>query len=220
MIRVCRFGYEVVHLQDVLRKILYRNPLRWNSLDKLNMIDLNFEPFPVLETPRLLLRKISMKDAAEIFNIRRNPIAMRYIGRPLLQSMSEAQKLIGEFQEGIRDQKNIIWGISLQGTSKLIGTIGFRTIDAGNFRAEIGYVIDPEFWGAGYATEAIAVVIRYGFREMGLHSIEARVNPENIDSSKVLLKQKFVKEAHFREDSYFNGRFRDTEVYSLIHSGK
>jgi ribosomal-protein-alanine N-acetyltransferase len=181
------------------------------------MIDLLFDPFPVLGTQRLSLRKISMNDAAEIFAMRRNADAMRYSGRPLLKTMSEAQNLIGKFQEGIRDRKNIFWGISLKSDSRLIGTIGFRRIDPTNFRAEIGYVISPEFWGNGYASEAIASVIKYGFNEIGLHSIEARVSPDNRDSSKVLLKQKFVKEAHFKEDTFFEGQFRDTEVYSLTN---
>jgi [ribosomal protein S5]-alanine N-acetyltransferase len=179
------------------------------------MLDLLFEPFPILETQRLTLRKISMNDASDIFVIRRDAETMKYISRPLLHSIAEAQNLIGEFQEGVRNKKNIIWGISVTGHSRLVGTIGFRTIDKYNHRAEIGYVLGQEMWGKGYATEAIEAVIKYGFSQMGLHSIEARVNPDNQGSSKVLLKQKFVKEAHFKEDIYFDGQFRDTEVYSL-----
>lgn len=179
------------------------------------MLDLLFDPFPVLETQRLTLRKISMNDAADIFAIRRDPNTMKYICRPLIKSVSEAQKLIGDFQEGVRNQMNIIWGISVKNETRLIGTIGFRSIDKHNLRAEIGYVLSPDVWGKGYASEAMTAVIKYGFSMMGLHSIEARVNPDNTDSSKVLLKQKFVKEAHFKEDMYFNGEFRDTEVYSL-----
>ena len=179
------------------------------------MLDLLFDPFPVLETVRLTLRKISMKDAGEIFAIRRDENTMKYICRPLIQSVSEAQKLIGEIQDNIRNSTSIIWGISLKNDPRLIGTIGFRRIDKNNLRAEIGYVLSADSWGNGYASEAITAVIKYGFSGMGLHSIEGRVNPDNNDSSKVLLKQKFVKEAHFREDMYFNGEFRDTEVYTL-----
>ena len=140
---------------------------------------------------------------------------MKYICRPLIQSVSEAQKLIGEIQDNILNSTSIIWGISLKNDPRLIGTIGFRRIDKNNLRAEIGYVLSADSWGNGYASEAITAVIKYGFSGMGLHSIEGRVNPDNNDSSKVLLKQKFVKEAHFREDMYFNGEFRDTEVYTL-----
>jgi ribosomal-protein-alanine N-acetyltransferase len=179
------------------------------------MLDLIFEPFPVLETERLVLRKITMTDAADIFKIRSNADTMKYIGRPLLHSISEAQNLIGTFQEGIRSQTNIIWGISLKSDPRLIGTIGYRYIDKDNFRAEVGYVLDSHFRRQGYASEGLAAVIDYGFSVIGLHSVEARVNPENVDSSKVLVKQMFVKEAHFKEDVFFDGSFRDSEVYSL-----
>jgi ribosomal-protein-alanine N-acetyltransferase len=179
------------------------------------MLDLLFEPFPVLETERLVLRKITMTDAADIFLIRSNADTMKYIGRPLLHSISEAQNLIGTFQEGIRNQINIIWGISVKSDPRLVGTIGYRLIDKENLRAEVGYVLGPDVRGKGYASEALAAVIDFGFAVIGLHSIEARVNPDNVASSKMLLKHRFVKEAHFREDIFFNGSFRDSEVYSL-----
>ncbi len=179
------------------------------------MLDLLFDPFPVLETKRIWLRKVSMKDAADIYAIRRDPETMKYISRPLLSSISEAQNLIGTFQEGIRSKENIIWGISLKTSPGLIGTMGFRSIDKENMRAEIGYILSPRARGQGYAVEAIASIINYGFQQMGLHSIEARVDARNIESSNLLLKQQFVKEAHFKDYIYFDGAFRDTEVYSL-----
>jgi [ribosomal protein S5]-alanine N-acetyltransferase len=181
------------------------------------LLDQNFDPFPILETQRLTLRKITMTDAADIYAIRHDPETMRYIGRPLLSSIAEAQQLIGEFQQGIRDQKNIVWGITLKDRPDLIGTIGFRTIDTVNRRGEIGYVLKPDFWRNGYASEAVASIIKYGFSVIGLHSIEARVNPANKSSSKVLLNQNFVQEAYFQQDTFFDGIFYDTEVYSLLN---
>lgn len=179
------------------------------------MLDLSFDPFPGMDTQRLSLRKIVMNDAADIYAIRRDPETMKYISRPLLKSVSEAQNLVGAFQQGIRDKVNIIWGISLKNDARLIGTMGFRAIDKHNLRAEIGYALSPEVCGQGYASEAIKLVIRYGFKEMGLHSIEARVDPRNEPSAKLLIKHGFIKEAHFIEDVFFDGQFRDTEVYSL-----
>ena len=64
--------------------------------------------------------------------------------------------------------------------------------------------------------EAIEAVNKYGFENMKLHSIEARINPENIASGKVLEKTGYIREAYFKEDYYYNGRFIDTAVYSLL----
>jgi ribosomal-protein-alanine N-acetyltransferase len=64
--------------------------------------------------------------------------------------------------------------------------------------------------------EAITAAIDYGFNVMKLHSIGAYVSPANFASIKLLLKNKFVQEAYFKEDHLYNGRFEDTMVYSLL----
>lgn len=65
--------------------------------------------------------------------------------------------------------------------------------------------------------EAIQTVIEFGFEKMKLHSIEANINPENIASKKLLEKAGFIKEAYFKENHFFNGKFIDTEVFSLLN---
>ena len=99
---------------------------------------------------------------------------------------------------------------------KLIGTIGFWQIDKENYRAEIGYLLHPDQQGNGLMQEAIETVLQYGFQTMKLHSVEANVNPANIASIKLLEKKKFNKEAFFKENYYYNGKFLDTSVYSLL----
>ena len=64
--------------------------------------------------------------------------------------------------------------------------------------------------------EALLRVIDYGFSTMKLHSIEAHINPENAASGFLLEKSGFTREAYFKEDFFFNGRFIDTAVYSLL----
>ncbi|MES2446488.1 MAG: GNAT family protein [Bacteroidota bacterium] len=61
-------------------------------------------------------------------------------------------------------------------------------------------------------------VIHFAFREMKLHSISANINPGNDASRQILLKHGFEKEAYFKEDYYFQGKFLDSEVYGLINS--
>jgi ribosomal-protein-alanine N-acetyltransferase len=75
----------------------------------------------------------------------------------------------------------------------------------------------PEYHGKGIITEAIKEVVRYGFKIMKLHSIEAVIDPENYISEKVLRKNGFVKEAHLRENECFEGRFLDTVIYSILN---
>ena len=65
--------------------------------------------------------------------------------------------------------------------------------------------------------EALCAIIEYGFNQMKLHSIEANINPDNIASQQLLEKAGFVREAYFRENYYFGGRFIDSAIYSLLN---
>lgn len=177
------------------------------------MVQLHFEPFPVLETERLVLRQISIADAEDIFLLRTNPEAMKYINRPALQSNDDVIELINKMTN---TAERINWGITLKNQNKIIGTIGYHKIDKENYRAEIGYMLSPEYWNTGLMSEAITKVIEYGFNAMNLHSIEAVINPENTVSRKILRKFNFIKEGYFKENFYFEGKFLDSEVYSLI----
>ena len=180
------------------------------------MLQLNFNPFPKLFTERLLLREISAADVKEVFQLRSNKNVMQFIDRPLAQTTDDAMELIQKIADGHKKNENITWAITLQNLPKLIGTIGFWQIDKENYRAEIGYLLHPDEQGKGLMQEAIAMVLKYGFQFMKLHSVEANVNPANIASIKLLEKNKFNKEAFFKENYYYNGKFLDTAVYSLL----
>ncbi len=176
------------------------------------MPELNFNPFPVLETDRLLLCKISLDDAENIFLLRTNEAAMKYIHKPKLNSIDDAKEIIKKMNEPDRIQ----WGITLIKEYKIIGTIGYHRIEKDHYRAEIGYMLAPDYWNTGLMSEAITKVIEYGFNEMNLHSIEAISNPGNTVSRKILQKFNFIKEAYFKENFFFEGKFLDSEVYSLV----
>jgi [ribosomal protein S5]-alanine N-acetyltransferase len=64
--------------------------------------------------------------------------------------------------------------------------------------------------------EAIIPVIDYGFNQMGLHSIEAHIDPENIATAALLESCSFIREAYFKENVFFAGRFKNTAIYSLL----
>ena len=85
-----------------------------------------------------------------------------------------------------------------------------------HYRAEIGYVLDPAYWRKGIMKETILRTLDYGFSTLGLHSVEARINPHNIASASVLESTGFVREAYFKEDFFHRGKFEDTAVYSRL----
>ncbi|MBS1655703.1 MAG: GNAT family N-acetyltransferase, partial [Bacteroidetes bacterium] len=84
--------------------------------------------------------------------------------------------------------------------------------------AETGYVLHPDYWRQGIMKEVLPVVCDFGFKKLGLHSIEARINISNIASERLLKTTGFKKEAWFKEDFFFRGKFYDTVVYSLLNT--
>ena len=181
------------------------------------MLSINFTPFPNLETERLYLRRVDKNDVEPILELRSNVETMKYIPRPLLITTEEALEHIVMIDAKIESNEGINWAITLKGSPKLIGVIGFYRIKPEHFRAEIGYMLLPEYGGKGIVTEAIQEAIKYGFQIMKLHSIEAIIDPKNIGSAKVLEKNNFVKEAHLKENEFYEGRFLDTIIYSRLN---
>ena len=78
-------------------------------------------------------------------------------------------------------------------------------------------MILPEYHGKGITTEAVQCVVDYGFNTMQLHSIEGVIDPENEASQRVLQKCGFVKEAHFKENEFYDGKFIDAVIYSKLN---
>ena len=175
-----------------------------------------FKTFPELESKRLRFRKIYLNDANEIFLIRSNNEVMKYMDVPRHHSINDSERLIETAEESYKKETGINWAIIEKDSNSFIGYIGFIRIFSEHCRAEIGYVLKPEYWGKGYMFETINKIVRFGFKEMNLHSIEANVNPLNERSQKVLERVGFKREAHFRENYLFDGKFLDSVIFSLL----
>lgn len=180
------------------------------------MLTFNFDPFPIIFTKRLRMRRMTEADAADFFVMRRDPDIMKYIARPLTKTVDDAAKLIRETDDAITRNELINWGITLKENDTVIGTIGFYRMKPEHHRAEIGYLLHPKYHKQGLMQEAVEAVIKYGFAEMKLHSIEGCIDPRNIASENILLKNNFVKEAHFKENYFFEGEYYDSVHYSLL----
>lgn len=180
------------------------------------MLHLEFGDFPTLQTSRLVLRQLEAGDSAAFFKLRSDPVAMRYVDRPLARSEDEIRHLMEQITQNFQNNAAVLWVISQKEDPAFIGNISFWRIEKENYRTEIGYMLLPEFQGKGLMSEAIRAVLAYGFDTLRFHSVEANVNPENTASIKLLEKAGFVREALFRENYHFNGKFLDSAIYSLL----
>jgi [ribosomal protein S5]-alanine N-acetyltransferase len=183
------------------------------------MLQLKNFPFPVLTTERLTLRRITHDDENEIFFLRSNEEVMKLIHRPRPASLEDIKPFIQKINDMIDGNDGISWAMALKNEPKMIGHISFHRVIKEHYRAEVGYMMHPDHYGKGIMHEALGAVLHYGFVSMGLHSIEAIVNPENSASIKLLERNNFIREAYFREDFFWEGKFLDSAVYSLIAPG-
>ena len=177
-----------------------------------------FGNFPVLESERLLFRKMCIDDAKDLYLIESNDDVVKYMDKSKMKSIEDSKKYIDFCSEGYKKKVAIEWGVIEKNSNKYIGNIGFWKIISKHCRGEIGYALTPRCWGKGYMSEALKTIIIFGFRTLNLHSIEANVNPYNINSIKLLEKNKFVREGYFRENFLFDNKFLSTVTYSLLES--
>lgn len=180
------------------------------------MIQLNFNPFPQLETHRLLLRRITRADANAMFELRSDIDIMRHLDKAPARQIEEILDLIEKMESNIENTEGIGWGMCLKPSDRLIGVIGFHRIVKEHHRAEIGYMLKPKYHIQGLMHEAMQEVLSFGWERMNLHSVEANIKPDNTASKNLLLKNGFVSEAYFKENYFFNGKFLDSEILSLI----
>lgn len=176
----------------------------------------HFQVFPILETERLILRAFTDEDAAGVYALRSDPRVMKYLDRELHASVQHSLQLLQKNENRYQKGEAIQWVIRSIHCSGFLGDIAFFNIDKKNHRAEIGYSLLPDYWRKGIVTEAARAVIQFGFQQLGLHSIEANINPNNSASRNVLLKLGFEQEAYFKENYFFNGNYLDSEIYSLL----
>jgi ribosomal-protein-alanine N-acetyltransferase len=180
------------------------------------MLDLEFSPFPILHTQRLTLRQVQIEDTNEVFMMRSDPDIMKYIPRPIARSKADAAKAIRVMNRSLAKAESINWAITYKGEPTLIGIIGFVRLSKQDHRGEIGYTLDKAHHRKGIIGEAIKIVIAYGFDKLKFHTIEGVIDPDNSASEKLLVRNGFTKEAHFRENVYHDGKWFDSVHYTLF----
>ncbi len=180
------------------------------------MLKINFKPFPYLETKRLVLRRIILADTEDLHFFRSNKEVLRYIDKAPETSLAKTKKFIKFLWRLERKGEAINWAITVKGDDKLMGNICLWNIKKQHHRAELGYTLHPTLHRMGLMNEAVKAVLETGFKKYRFHSVEANVNPKNKASIKLLNKNKFKREAYYKENYFFNGNYLDSAIYSKL----
>lgn len=170
-----------------------------------------------LNTPRLFLRAMRMEDAGAVFAYRSDKETNKYQGW-IPEKVEDVHAFIRDRisesfnQHGTWFQFVII---SLD-SGKIIGDIGVHFWDPENKQAGLGYTLNRQFHGKGFALEALTEVLNLLFNKYQKHRVIASVDPANINSVKLLERLNFRKEAHFKESIFANGVWVDNAQYAIL----
>lgn len=171
----------------------------------------------ILTTRRLVMREFKEEDWPAVLAYQSNPLYLRY--NPWnVRTEQDVRAFVGMFLEQQLQVPRMKFqlAITLPSTGQLIGNCGIRKRSLDAREADIGYELDPRFWGKGYATEAASKMLEFGFREMGLHRVWAWCLAENVASAHVLRKIGMRQEAHLRENEWLKNRWWDTLYFAML----
>ncbi len=130
--------------------------------------------FQVLESERLILRKIEEKDAKDLYEYLSDDKVTKYLGKGSFKSIYEAYELIDKIDKidkNYKEIRSIRWAICLKINNKLIGTMGLDGIHFKNKRCDIGYDLNSKHWKQGIATEAMELITKHAFERLYINRI-------------------------------------------------
>ena len=179
--------------------------------------DLVFNKFPTIRTPHLELIQITEAHAEDLFKLFGDSNVTRFYNLAPPASASDCQGLIEHFRHRFESKTAIRWGIRLNDSNQIIGTVGFNNFTP-KHRANIGYDLQYAYWGRGICTEALHAIISFGFHALNINRIEAEVMEGNASSIHLLHKIGFKNEGTLREWMFWNNRHYDMLMFSLLRS--
>ena len=171
-----------------------------------------------LETPRLIMRDISLLDIEMIHQLHSLPETDRYNTLGIPETKEVTSKLVFEWivQQQGDPRTSFIFYVEEKGTAEFIGLMGMR-LGKLNYRiGEVWYKTHLKQWGKGYTTEALKKLLDFCFTELKLHRIEAGCAVENIASVKVLEKVGMTREGRKRKILPIRGEWQDNFFYAML----
>lgn len=175
-----------------------------------------FSHLPVLETPRLTLRPMTMRDAADIYDYSRDAEVARYVLWDAHRSPADSREYLRFILRQYREGRPSSYGMVLKETGRLVGTIGFMWLNEENSTVEIGYSLARSQWNKGLTTEALHALIGMTFTYLNVHRIEAQHDIANPASGRVMLKCGMRQEGILRGRIYNKGSFADVALYAIL----
>ncbi len=171
----------------------------------------------LLKGETINVRKMRLSDAQNLYdNVKHKEVVKYTQAIPHPYPKDGAQKFIRSSFSNIKKNKAYELAIVLKESDKLIGIVSLLSVDMKNNNAELGYWLGKKHWGKGYVTQAVKLILDFGFNQLKLHRIYAKLFDKNIGSKKVLEKTGFKLEGTFKEHQYRHKKWQDVLRYGLL----
>jgi len=193
-------------------------PAGWHDGVVPNHVQPELRPEYPVRTERLLLRPLSVDDAEALWVYRSQPDVCRYVPFPPMDRAVISERLATQWATSTLTDENqaVTLGIELAKTGELIGDAVLFWRSREHRGGEIGYVLNPDFAGHGYATEAARAMLRLGFDGLGLHRIVARIDERNEPSAKVARRLGMRQEARLVRHELFKGEWSTELDFAML----
>lgn len=174
--------------------------------------------FPDLFSNRLHLGALDGRAISRLHAYSCNPKFFEFLEFPPHTEMDQSRQYFDKLCDRSNNRTGHYWLINLREENLVIGTFGVIDIDLRKMSTEIGYGLDPDYWGNGYFNEALELVTRYLLEKKGFHRIFAKTFSDNRQSINALEKQGFMKEGRMKDfyRAEIGGQYHDAEILALI----
>ena len=172
-----------------------------------------------IETERLLLRRFLHSDAKESFyNWTNDEKVIKFLKWTKHKNVNETKDILSLWISKYSNENFYQWAIVLKKTKEVIGTISVIEVEEKAEKVNLGFCIGSKWWNLGYCSEALNAIIMFLFKSVKVKRIEARHDPNNFNSGKVMLKCGMMHEATLRKADWNNTGIVDICVYSILSS--
>lgn len=175
----------------------------------------DFSVLPILETDRLILRKMTMDDKEDLFEMRSNPIMSEHNDTKAETDITETEAYIKKMLNGIENEQWLIWAVVEKISQKVIGSVSIWNFGETKSCAELGYGINPKYHRNGYMKEVLKSIIIFCFDELNFEYLDAYTEEKNIPSRSLLESFSFKNVSTVIDEGFYSKRNFNMVEYRL-----
>jgi ribosomal-protein-alanine N-acetyltransferase len=174
------------------------------------------ETFENFISDRLILRRIDLSDASDMYEYTSNPEVCKYLEWDAHTEKDQVVSFINLIMDEYEtDNTKFLWGIELLNEKKLIGVLRIFDLSIKNHRGEVSYILNPNYQGKGYMVESLKAFFSYCFRKTDIIRIQAKCVSDHKASEKVMINSGMSYEGLLKNYFILEDKSVDAVLYAI-----